>query len=310
METLDANSAANLMSSFIDESGNLPQSTNEEPEKKEPEEPPVVEAEAEPEEPPEQETPEEDDPTVTIKIDGKDVEVKLSELKNGYQRQADYTRKTMELSEQRKATDAEINKARSERQQYQNGLQQQAALLQAQLQEQQQIDWQKLLADDPIEYLKQQHLAQSRQAALQRTFAEQQRVASINQAEQQQAYQSYLTQQQDELLAKLPDWKDETKAKAERAALIEFLKDTGYTQKEIDNVADHRAVVMARKAMLYDKMMSKAQTAAKRVQNLPQKTVKPSGGEPVSLDKRGAAFQKLQKSGSIDDAAAVFRSFL
>ena len=122
--------------------------------------------------------------------------------------------------------------------------------------------------------------------------------------------QSYLSQQQDELLAKLPDWKDETKAKAEREAIKGFLKDLGYTDKELAAVSDHRAVVMARKAMLYDQMMTKAQAAAKKVEHLPTKTVKPSGGEPVTLDKRGAAYQKLSKSGSIDDAAAVFRSFL
>ena len=309
METLDANSAATLMSGFMDDSGNLPATTNEEPEDKEEKEPEQA-VEAEQPEQEDQPTEDTDDPTVTVKIDGKEVEVKLSELKNGYQRQADYTRKTMELSEQRKAVEVETQKARYERQQYAQGLQQQATLLQAQLQEQNQIDWQKLLQDDPVEYLKQQHLAQERQARLQQTFAEQQRVASVSQAEQNQAYQSYLSQQQDELLAKLPDWKDETKAKAEREAIKGFLKGIGYTDKELAAVSDHRAVVMARKAMLYDQMMTKAQAAAKKVEHLPTKTVKPSGGEPVTLDKRGAAYQKLSKSGSIDDAAAVFRSFL
>src|SRR5574340_754521 len=52
----------------------------------------------------------EDDPLVTIKVDGKDVEVKLSELKNGYQRQADYTRKTQAVAEERKTIDAERQK--------------------------------------------------------------------------------------------------------------------------------------------------------------------------------------------------------
>ena len=309
METLDANSAATLMSGFMDDSGNLPATTNEEPEDKEEKEPEQA-VEAEQPEQEDQPTEDTDDPTVTVKIDGKEVEVKLSELKNGYQRQADYTRKTMELSEQRKAVEIETQKARYERQQYADGLQQQAALLQAQLQEQNQIDWQKLLQDDPIKYLEQQHLAQQRQAQLQQTLVEQQRVAAVNQAEQQQAYQSFLSQQQNELLAKLPEWGDETKAKAEREAIKGFLRDSGYTDQELAAVSDHRNVIVARKAMLYDQMMAKAQAAAKKVEKVATKTVKPSAGEPVNLDKRGAAYQKLSKSGSIDDAAAVFRSFL
>lgn len=44
------------------------------------------------------------DKLVKIKVDGEEVVVPLSEALAGYQRQADYTRKTQELSEQRKQT--------------------------------------------------------------------------------------------------------------------------------------------------------------------------------------------------------------
>ena len=40
--------------------------------------------------------------TYTIKVDGKDVEVTLDELQAGYSKQADYTRKSQVLAEQRK----------------------------------------------------------------------------------------------------------------------------------------------------------------------------------------------------------------
>ena len=36
-----------------------------------------------------------------IKVDGEEQEVSLEELRNGYQRQADYTRKTQEISAER-----------------------------------------------------------------------------------------------------------------------------------------------------------------------------------------------------------------
>jgi len=41
------------------------------------------------------------DPTHLVKVDGQEQEVTLSELRNGYQRQADYTRKTQELASER-----------------------------------------------------------------------------------------------------------------------------------------------------------------------------------------------------------------
>ena len=44
----------------------------------------------------------------TVKIDGEEFEVTLDELRNGYQRQADYTRKSQSLAEQRKAYEANL----------------------------------------------------------------------------------------------------------------------------------------------------------------------------------------------------------
>ena len=38
----------------------------------------------------------------TIKVDGEEQEVSLEELRDGYQRQSDYTRKTQELASERR----------------------------------------------------------------------------------------------------------------------------------------------------------------------------------------------------------------
>lgn len=48
----------------------------------------------------------EPEPEYEITVDGEKVKVKQSELLSGYQRQADYTRKTQELAEQRRQVDA------------------------------------------------------------------------------------------------------------------------------------------------------------------------------------------------------------
>jgi hypothetical protein len=250
------------------------------------------------------------DETVTIEVDGKPVEIKKAELADYYKnglRQADYTRKTMEAAEQRKAAEAESNKAREERTKYAQGLQQAQAILQAQLQEQSQIDWQKLIETDPVEYLKQQHLANARQAKLQQIAQEQHQLHARFQAEQAQQMQAFLQTQQQELLAKLPDWKDESKAKQGQQAISNYLKEQGFTDQEVNSITDHRAVVMSHKAMLYDQMMAKAHAAAKKVSQLPQKVERPGGGADISpTDGRTSAMKRLEKSGSVRDAAAVF----
>lgn len=300
---LDTVQAAEVFASLLDPPKE--QEAAEEPEA------PAVEAEAEQPEAAEPEAQEADDPLVTVKIDGKEVEVKLSELKNGYQRQADYTRKTMEVSEQRKAAEAETQKAHQERQAYAQNLQRMQAQIEGALQQQSQIDWQQLLESDPAEYLKQQHLVQQRQAALQDNYRQQQQLMQVQQAEAQKAFQTHLARQQEELLAKLPDWKDESKAKAEKAALRSYLMDQGFDEQAVNNVSDAKAVLMARKAMLYDQMVSKAQAATKKVATLPTKVERPGvAATSPNLDKRSSAYQRLAKTGSINDAASVFASFL
>jgi hypothetical protein len=253
----------------------------------------------------------EKDEIVIVLVDGKPVELTKAQIAEAHKsglRQADYTKKTTELAEQRKAAETETAKAREERTKYAEGLQKAAAVLEAQLQEQQQIDWQKLLESDPVEYLKQQHLAQTRQAQLQQTYQQKQQLDAQAQAEHQQALKVHVESQRSELIAKIPEWKDEAKMKAGATELREYLKTQGLSEQEIYSVTDHRAIVQSYKAMKYDQMMAKASAAAKKIATTPQRVQRPAGGESQGIDKRTSAFQKLSKSGRVEDAAGVFAS--
>lgn len=254
--------------------------------------------------------PAQDAETFTVKIDGKEVKVTKDELLAGYQRQSDYTRKTMEAAEQRKAAEAETSAARQQREQYAQNLQRNQAVLEASLQEQQNIDWAGLIDSDPVEYLKQRDLLEKRQQALQLTYQQQNELRSQAQAEHERSFRQHISAQREQLLAKVPEWKDEAKLKAGTAEIKAYLLESGYSENEISSVHDHRAVLNVRKAMLYDKMIADARVAAKKVAATPQKVERPGVADQVSVDKRGAAFQRLNKSGSVRDAASVFESLL
>lgn len=302
---LDINSGAAALAALLDPpaASETPEASDEQPELPEQ---PEAELEAETEEPSEAEEAQ----TFTVKIDGKEVEVSLDELKNGYQRQSDYTRKTMEAAEQRKTADAATQQANQERQQYHSQLERMAAQLEGVLEQQSQIDWNALIESDPVEYLKQQQLFQQRQALYQQNTQERQKLAQQFQHEQAQAHQSYLAQQQDNLLAKLPDWKDDAKAAAEKTAISKFLQEQGFEAEDISSIADHRHVLVARKAMLYDQLMAKANVQARKVQEAPQRVVKPGVAESRHIDGRSSASKRLEKTGRVEDAAAVFAQFL
>ena len=91
---------------------------------------------------------------------------------------------------------------------------------------------------------------------------------------------------------------------------MKTLVEQGFDATAVNNVSDSKTVVIARKAMLYDQMMSKAQSAAKKVSTLPTKVERPGVGSVEGLDRRTSAFQKLGKSGRVDDAAAVFAGLI
>jgi len=251
---------------------------------------------------------------ITIKVDGKDVTLSAAELADAYKnglRQSDYTRKTMEAAEQRKAAEAQARQAQQERHEYATNLKKMAAQLEGVLEQQQNIDWDNLSITDPVEFVRQQHLFQKRQAAYQQNLQQQQALAIQGQQEQHLQAQNYLQTQQQELLAKLPEWKDAEIAKKESNAIHSYLLDQGFDVDTISGMADHRALVLSRKAMLYDAMMAKANAATKKVQAAPQKVVRPGVvANEQDNDQRNAQMRKLAKSGKVEDAASLFAQFI
>jgi len=253
------------------------------------------------------------DAPITVEVDGKPVQLTKEQIAEAYKnglRQSDYTQKTMVVAEQRKAAQAEIEKAQAERATYAQNLSKLTAQLEGAIQEQDKIDWNSLLQSDPMEYLKQQHLYQQRQAALQKTNQETAALQQKVQAEEAQRFRSHLQEQQEQLLAKLPEWKDEAKAKSERDALKKYLTEQGYAPKDVEQISDHKAVILSRKAMLYDQMMAKASAAAKKVEKLPQKVERPGTTSDRGTDGRFQAALQSKKELSVEDASKLFSQIL
>lgn len=250
---------------------------------------------------------EEQQPQVfTVKVDGKEVEVTLDELQKGYSRTQDYTRKTQQIAEVRKQTEAELQAVRAEREQYAQLL----SALEAQVQQatQPNIDWDRLYQEDPIEWVRQRELMRENQEKNAAIQSEKQRLSQLSQQEQMQQRQAMLQQEQEALIAAIPEWKDPKKAAAEKAMLVQFGQKAGFSPDELKNVVDHRAVVMLRKAALYDQMMSK-RGQIKPVTNNGPRPAKPGAAGRVSSNTEAMrAQQRLAKTGRVDDAAdAIYK---
>ena len=261
---------------------------------------------------PEQESESEPDeePTYSVKVAGEDKELTLSELKSLAQQGADYTKKTQQVAEQRKALEVEsvaIDQARQLRDAYAERLQAMEQLLSA---PEQGENLEYLKESDPIGYaVKVAEMSQQKEQ-LQAIQAERYRIAEQQQAEQQHALQGYIAQQAAKLAEVLPEYSDPVKGEKLRSELRVFAKDIGFTDQELSMVRDSRQVLALHKAMLYDKLQKSKPDVNKRV-NEANKTIKSGNSvKPVTSDQVKKQQAQLKNSGKVRDAAKLFESFL
>jgi len=243
----------------------------------------------------------------TVKIDGKEVEVTLDELQKGYSRTQDYTRKTQQIAETRKAVDAEASAIRAEREQYAQLL---GALKQQLESTEAPVDMDRLYNEDPIEWVRQSEVMRQKQDKLAAIQSEQQRLSQLTAQQRAQEMNAHLATQQEALIQAVPEWKDSKKAQAEKALLVEFGKKIGFSDDELKNVYDHRAVVALRKAALYDQMMSKRGQIKPVVNNGPRPAKPSAAGRVSTTTESTRAKQRLAKSGRVDDAAKAIELLL
>ena len=255
----------------------------------------------------------EEDLKYTIKVDGEELEVGIDELKNGYQRQADYTRKSQALAEQRKETEAiqsERQQLEQERQMYANGLQMLQEQQSSKLQEFDNVDWTSLKTEDPYQYMLKKDEYRDAQEKVQ-NVAQQQVLIQQEQAEEAQKARAHFVQQEyNRLVEALPEWNDQESTI--KKDVQEYAKSVGFLPDEINQLADHRSVLVIKKAMEYDKLTKKVAPKKKAVKTVPK--VQKSGRGNSKEDTTAEAIKKkrarLQKSGKQDDAASIFYDML
>ena len=240
------------------------------------------------------------EPRFTVKVDGQEIEVTQTELLNGYQRQADYTRKTQSFAQEKQqaqsALQSEYASLRQERAQLAQALQ----FAQQQLLTEREPDWAKLKAEDPLGYLDARDQWRDRREKLQAYAQQQAQLHAANDAAEYENLSQTVQSENAKLLAAIPEWKDPEKSKSERAAIREFAKQIGYSDEELSQAYDHRAVLVLRDAMAYRSLMQKKQAV---VQQAP-KVAKP-GVTPVKGSDAKRAFERFKKSRHVDDAAEL-----
>ena len=259
----------------------------------------------------EYESEQEPTPTYKVKVGKEEMEVPLDELLKGYSRTSDYTRKTQEVAEARKAVEAErqkIEEAARLRDTYAQRLQ---VIEQMLSQGEKGEDLAALKESDPIGYAVKIAEQTEREKQLAAVRAEQQRIAQQQQAEQSQRLQAHLQAEALKLQEAIPEMADPAKGQAIKTDIRNYAKKIGFSDEELAQVYDSRAVTALYKAMQFDKLTQGKADAVKKVAQAPR-MMRPGTSTPEARESsEGKKLrEQLRRSGKKNDAARIFERLL
>ena len=240
--------------------------------------------------------------TYDVKVNGEMQKWTLNQLKqsaSGQEYIKQELRKTAELKKQAQETYANLQKEReqlaSALDQYQNQLKN--------------TDIQKpdisLAETDPIEWSIQNAKWQDAQQQKMALSQQRQKLAKEKQEQDAIALKSYLAQEAETLKKAIPEFANQDTANSMRGKLVDAGAMYGFTDEEISQIIDSRAIRVLNDARKWQELQSNGKVESKVSKARPL-NIKPGAKQVASSGKAKAikdATAKLQQTGSVDDAA-------
>ena len=224
-----------------------------------------------------------------IEVDGEKLSVE--EIKLGYLRQGDYTKKTQLVAEQRKAAEEQSKS-------YESTLSALLTASGADLSRFDNVNWEQAAVENPDQYKQ----AKAMYEQTQQTYNFIKSQANDHQKRIQDQQQTLVKEKAAESLTVLkstiPNWNNDV-----YYSIGEYAKSAlGVSSEEFNGITDHRSITAMYKAMQFDRAKSETQ---KKVKASPKKTLSGQKSESKDLGKKETyrkSRERLKKSGSVDDA--------
>jgi len=249
--------------------------------------------------------------THTVRVNGRDVEVTLDELRSGYSRQADYTQKSQVLSEQRQQLAQEQQATQQERQRYISTLEQLKTEADTKIEKFKNTNWIELKEQDPMEYAIQRDQYRELQDSKKELESNQQQAIEAEQQQHRQNMQQILVEQQKILEQKLPAIADEKTGGKLKQDIKNYAMKEGFSEDEVNSLFDARSVVILNKARIYDNLVN-AKIAKKKTKVVPKVTKPGTGTTKAEINSEKVKQQRarLRRSGKVGDAAKMIESLI
>jgi hypothetical protein len=270
--------------------------SEEEPEGEDAEEEEVEEEDDEDADEAEESTPE----LYTVKVDGKEEQVSLDDLKRGYSGQQYVQKGMQEAANLRKQAELVYQALMNERamvaQAIQGGIPQPPA-----------EPSKEMFESDPIGFMEAKLKYDDQLKEYNERMSQFQQIAEQQSQAQQAAQRAYLEREMETLKQVVPEFADPQKASQVRDRLVTMGQEIyGYEPNEISAVMDHRAIRVLNDAIKYQELMSGKKQAERKAKPKPKRTVRAGAKKTASnANAERQTRQKLKKSGNINDALSL-----
>ena len=210
------------------------------------------------------------DEPLYFEIDGKEISVKdVKESLNNGLRQADYTKKTQALAEEKKEVEAKIAKADEIFNKLSGHVE---ALELAFRKEEAEVDWDHLREYDTGEYLRLKEEQGKKLSLIDAAKADAKLLS-------EQAENVYITSEQKVLLGMFPEWTDpatgQEAMKKDSALISSYAESNGFTDKEFSQLKSAKVMQAIYKAAKFDALKNDSDVTARQVRRAPV-AIKPS----------------------------------
>jgi hypothetical protein len=242
---------------------------------------------------------------VAVNVDGQRAEVSLQEALNGYVRAETFHRRLNQLQEVAKEIENERAVLAQERNYY-------AELTPALLQQlysmqPQEPDWDKLYAEDATSAAQLERQWRTYREKVQALAQEHERVTQEQQREEARKQAIFEDAQRRQLSQWVPEWADNKRWDRDRKSMIRTAAAVGYSEAELGQLRDARPTMILLWASRYLELMRNKPKPARTQQGAMRPGAISSRAAPNGL---GRAEKRLQRSGSVRDAARAFEEDL
>ena len=226
-----------------------------------------------------------DDAKVTISLgDGKTEVTTLGELKKGYLRTADYTRKTQALAAERTEVQTHRNDVAAEREMLKQSVETVMRFAKELIpQEPTAAQWEELRVANPAQYAADREAWRSFRERLAQVEGTHRATLEGQKTEAARTLNDAVRVERQKLNEALPEWSDPRVRKADIASIKKAAVALGFSEAEVEATVDHRLMVMALKAAKYDRLMEAKKGLQSKRAAAPEAKRSMDAGSPRSM---------------------------